>query len=84
MPMGDPRDGFFYPTLTLTMDSYISSYSILVLYVFVLCCYSVVQAFDEQINFYDVLNRGSYMSAHVLLNLSNVFRKSDKMRGRVG
>ena len=23
MPMGDPRDGFLYPTLTLMMDSYI-------------------------------------------------------------
>ena len=23
MPIGDPRDGFFYPTLTLMMDSYI-------------------------------------------------------------
>ena len=23
MPNGDPRDGFFYPTLTLMMDSYI-------------------------------------------------------------
>ena len=26
-------------------------------------------------------NRGSYMSVHVLLNLSNELRKSDKMRG---
>ena len=24
MPNGDPRDGFFYPTLTLMIDSYIS------------------------------------------------------------
>ena len=23
MPIGDPRDGFFYPTLTLMIDSYI-------------------------------------------------------------
>ena len=23
MPFGDPRDGYFYPTLTLMMDSYI-------------------------------------------------------------
>ena len=22
MPIGDPRDGFFYPTLTLMIDSY--------------------------------------------------------------
>ena len=22
MPIGDPRDGFFYPTLTLMMDTY--------------------------------------------------------------
>ena len=48
-----------------------------------LCCSSVVQAFDEQINFYDVLNRGSYISARVLLNLLNELRKIDKMRGRV-
>ena len=27
------------------------------------------------------INRGSYMSAHVLLNLLNEFRKQDKMRG---
>ena len=27
------------------------------------------------------INRGSYMSAHVLLNLSNELRKRDKMRG---
>ena len=27
------------------------------------------------------LNRGSYMSAHVLLNLLNELGKSDKMRG---
>ena len=26
-------------------------------------------------------NRGSYMSAHVLLNLLNELRKKDKMRG---
>ena len=25
MPNGDPRDGFFYPTLTLIMDYYIPS-----------------------------------------------------------
>ena len=25
MPNGDPRDGFFYPTLTLMVDSYIVS-----------------------------------------------------------
>ena len=24
MPHGDPRDGFFYPTLTLMIDSYIN------------------------------------------------------------
>ena len=27
------------------------------------------------------LNRGSYMSAHILLNLINELRKRDKMRG---
>ena len=27
------------------------------------------------------VHRGSYMSAHVLLNLLNELRKSDKMRG---
>ena len=27
------------------------------------------------------LHRGSYMSAHVLMNLLNELRKSDKMRG---
>ena len=30
---------------------------------------------------YHILNRGSYMSAHVLLNLLNELGKSDKMRG---
>ena len=29
----------------------------------------------------DVIHRGSYMSAHVLLNLLNELRKRDKMRG---
>ena len=29
----------------------------------------------------EFLNRGSYMSAHVLLNLLNELRKGDKMRG---
>ena len=28
-----------------------------------------------------IINRGSYMSAHVLLNLLNELRKRDKMRG---
>ena len=27
MPIGDPRDGFFYPTLTLMIDSYYESLS---------------------------------------------------------
>ena len=30
---------------------------------------------------YGVLHRGSYMSAHVLLNLLNKLRKRDKMQG---
>ena len=29
----------------------------------------------------NTVNRGSYMSAHVLLNLLNELRKRDKMRG---
>ena len=29
----------------------------------------------------DVIHRGSYISAHVLLNLLNELRKRDKMRG---
>ena len=29
----------------------------------------------------EILNRGSYMSAHVLLNLFNDLRKRDKMQG---
>ena len=33
---------------------------------------------DEEIQ---SMNRGSYMSAHVLLNLLNEFEKRDKMRG---
>ena len=28
MPNGDPRDGFFYPTLTLMIDSYNLTYPI--------------------------------------------------------
>ena len=31
--------------------------------------------------FHGTLNRGSYMSAHVLLNLLNELGKRDKMRG---
>ena len=30
---------------------------------------------------FQILNKGSYMSAHVLLNLLNEFGKRDKMRG---
>ena len=33
------------------------------------------------LTFYSLLNRGSYMSAHVLLNLLNELGKRDKMRG---
>ena len=29
MPIGDPQDGFFYPTLTLRIDAYILTYLIL-------------------------------------------------------
>ena len=36
---------------------------------------------DEQCIGSSVLNRGSYMSAHVLLNLLNELGKRDKMRG---
>ena len=32
-------------------------------------------------NFIFFINRGSYMSSHVLLNLSNELRKIEKMRG---
>ena len=35
----------------------------------------------KQIEFVTSLNRGSYMSAHVLLNLLNALGKRDKMRG---
>ena len=32
---------------------------------------------------YTTVNRGSYMSAHVLLNLLNKFEEKDKMQGFV-
>ena len=32
MPMGDPRDGFFYPTLTLMIDTYILPISLFSLF----------------------------------------------------
>ena len=35
----------------------------------------------DQTEEYIIINRGSYMSAHVLLNLLNELRKSDKMWG---
>ena len=34
-----------------------------------------------EVSEYRGINRGSYMSAHVLLNLLNELRKRDKMRG---
>ena len=37
--------------------------------------------FNEIADVLGVINRGSYMSAHVLLNLLNSLRKRDKMRG---
>ena len=36
---------------------------------------------NEYIKGSQVINRGSYISAHVLLNLLNELRKRDKMRG---
>ena len=33
MPNGDPRDGFFYPILTLVIDSYIMTRSSVLLHV---------------------------------------------------
>ena len=40
---------------------------------------SVSQLFADVCEF--IVNRGSYMSAHVLLNLLNELGKRDKMRG---
>ena len=34
-----------------------------------------------KLSFSSIINRGSYMSAHVLLNLLNELGKRDKMRG---
>ena len=42
------------------------------------CSLSDVLLFDNRDRH---INRGSYMSAHVLLNLLNKLGKSDKMRG---
>ena len=35
MPNGDPRDGFFYPTLTLMIDSY----SVICIYICLIHCH---------------------------------------------
>ena len=47
--------------------------------------HSVLPSFHHSVNIsrfsLNNLNRGSYMSAHVLLNLLNELRKRDKMRG---
>ena len=43
---------------------------------FPLCLTYILKGYDE---FYDDFIRGSYMSVHVLLNLFNQLRKSDKM-----
>ena len=40
------------------------------------CCQSHTEIFIS-----DIIHRGSYMSAHVLLNLLNELGKRDKMRG---
>ena len=40
---------------------------------------SVIVAFPDHAHFYQFLYRGSYMSAHVLLNLLNKLGKRDKM-----
>ena len=57
------------------------------------CSYAVISALaktTEEVKFLmnledymddEVINRGSYMSAHVLLNLLNELGKRDKMRG---
>ena len=44
----------------------------------------IINVIQEMIAIYDILkvsHRGSYMSAHVLLNLLNELGKRDKMRG---
>ena len=41
----------------------------------------LVNSLMSSLTIYKELNRGSYMSAHVLLNLLNKLRKRDKMRG---
>ena len=44
----------------------------------------VIKSWSELNLFYEtkqLLYRGSYTSAHILLNLSNELRKSDRMRG---
>ena len=48
-----------------------------------LCCSHVVKSSYAlcQEPYTNILNRGSCMSAHVLLNLLNVFGKRNKMRG---
>ena len=43
-----------------------------------LICLAIVCSYGSA---FSKRNRGSYMSAHVLLNLLNELRKRDKMRG---
>ena len=44
MPNGDPRDGFFYPTLTLMIDSS----TVLCPFLVMSCLLSVIMAFPGQ------------------------------------
>ena len=45
MPNGDPQDGFFYPTLTLMIDSYN--------FEFIVCVYLFLAAIITWTDFYD-------------------------------
>ena len=45
------------------------------------CCHTVIELIETLNLIKSFLNRGSYMNAHVLLNLLNELGKRDKMRG---
>ena len=44
-----------------------------------MCIYKYVQ--EAELRLFNFINRGSYMSAHVSLNLLNELREINKMRG---
>ena len=71
----------YVPRIALILVLFIQCMLLLQLCWRLLCCYVVLDVLSSFDSWLVTLHRGSYMSAHVLLNLLNELGKRDKMRG---